>query len=178
MLSTPAPACCVHMQHIQHPRSLLLHMRITYATGMSRSRATSSLSRGAAAFTRSTTTGSSPRHGTLWSHVSGISDRPHATFRKPSQRLTAWLAAPRTTRVSMAAQCAGSIVSCLPFAATKPGGAALYALKALAPVVRRLGPKANPGNLPPPAGLGMWAFYTGHHLLPHTAPGLWVTCQC
>ena len=46
---------------------------------------------------------------------------------------------------------------------TKPGGAALLALKALAPVVRRLGPRANPGNLPsvPPLGIAMWVFYAG-----------------
>lgn len=58
--------------------------------------------------------------------------------------------------------------------AAKPGSAALYALKVLAPVIRRLGPKANPANLPPTSGLIMWGFYAAyllHIILGTTAPG-------
>lgn len=34
-------------------------------------------------------------------------------------------------------------------------------MQVLAPVVRRLGPKADPGALPPTSGLIMWSFYAG-----------------
>lgn len=70
----------------------------------------------------------------------------------------------------------GKIVSArdLVESATKPGSAALYALKGLAPVVRSLGPKANPGNFPPSPGILMWSFYAAyswHILLSTDAPG-------
>ncbi|KAK9828791.1 hypothetical protein WJX72_002086 [[Myrmecia] bisecta] len=48
--------------------------------------------------------------------------------------------------------------------AVKPGGAALQALRLLAPLVRMLGPNANPAKLkelPIAAGL-VWAFYAGY----------------
>lgn len=40
--------------------------------------------------------------------------------------------------------------------------------------MRRLGPRANPGNLPPPAGLAMWAFYAGRHPCCRSLPRVWV----
>ena len=39
----------------------------------------------------------------------------------------------------------------------------MQAIKALTPLVRKLGPKANPANLKtlPPAAIAAWAFYIG-----------------
>lgn len=59
----------------------------------------------------------------------------------------------------------------------KPGSAALSAISLLAPVVRRLGPAADPANLPklPLASAAMytfWAGYVGYVLLSYGPPGL------
>ncbi|KAL0050493.1 hypothetical protein WJX82_000777 [Trebouxia sp. C0006] len=52
----------------------------------------------------------------------------------------------------------------IPEPTIKPGDSAIYAIKALTPLVRKLGPKANPANLKllPPAAIAAWAFYIGY----------------
>ena len=48
-----------------------------------------------------------------------------------------------------------------PESAAYRGLARRWVVQVLAPVVRRLGPKANPGALPPTSGLIMWSLYAG-----------------
>ncbi|KAL0017854.1 hypothetical protein WJX77_002987 [Trebouxia sp. C0004] len=52
----------------------------------------------------------------------------------------------------------------IPEPTIKPGDSAIYAIKTLTPLVRKLGPKANPANLKilPPAAIAAWAFYIGY----------------
>lgn len=67
--------------------------------------------------------------------------------------------------------------------AVKPGDSALKGLAAVAPLLRRLGPAADPSNLKklPLAAAALWAFYvgyTGYVMLGTSAPGLpaWQVC--
>ncbi|KAL3161634.1 hypothetical protein ABBQ32_010489 [Trebouxia sp. C0010 RCD-2024] len=51
----------------------------------------------------------------------------------------------------------------IPEPTIKPGDSAIYAIKALTPLVRKLGPKANPANIKlPRAAIAAWAFYIGY----------------
>lgn len=56
--------------------------------------------------------------------------------------------------------------TCIHRIISKPSGSSVQGLKLLAPVVRKLGPNANPGKLRelPFKGALMWAFYAGIHL--------------